>query len=496
MAIRNLFLSYPELCLAISCFFLVFFYYKTTKKSQLPTNWPVVGMLPAIIANIGHLHEWVTEALKEAGCTFKFHGPWFLNMDFLVTCDPANVNHIFNVNFSNYPKGDEFIEIFDILGDGIFNADYDSWKIQRKRAHGAMSSNNFRGFVAKCSEDKVANALFPLMHKMAKEGCPVDLQDVFLRLTFDLTSKLVFGVDPGCLSEGFPTIPFARAMDDAMEALFFRHIVPPPWWKLMRWLNIGKERKLHDAWGVIDDFVAQNIEKKKEGKIYGEDLLTSYMEEDSKETNDKFLRDTTVNLMLAGRDTTGVALTWLFWLLANNPEVKSKILDELRENSNEKTHDISKMVYLHAALCECLRLYPSVPFEHKGAVKTEDLPSGKAKSHEKILFSTYSMGRMEGVWGEDCSEFKPERWISEKGRLRHEPSYKFLSFNCGPRTCLGKDIAFTQMKIVAAAMISKFDVELVKGHVVEPKHSIILHMKDGLLVRVKERGELMENGKL
>lgn len=94
---------------------------------------------------------------------------------------------------------------------------------------------------------------------------------------------------------------------------------------------------------------------------------------------------------------------------------------------------------------------------------------------------------MEGVWGKDCLEFKPERWISAGGRIRHEPSYKFLSFNCGPRTCLGKDTAFAQMKTVAAALIWNFDVEVVEGHIVEPKVSIILHVKNGLMVKLKER---------
>ncbi|CAA6666239.1 unnamed protein product [Spirodela intermedia] len=97
------------------------------------------------------------------------------------------------------------------------------------------------------------------------------------------------------------------------------------------------------------------------------------------------------------------------------------------------------------------------------------------------------MGRLEGVWGKDCCEFKPERWISDRGRLKHEPSYKFLSFNSGPRTCLGKEMAMTQMKVVAATMIHNFRIKAVPGHAVVPSLSIILHMKNGLLVNV-ERG--------
>ncbi|VAH57947.1 unnamed protein product [Triticum turgidum subsp. durum] len=88
---------------------------------------------------------------------------------------------------------------------------------------------------------------------------------------------------------------------------------------------------------------------------------------------------------------------------------------------------------------------------------------------------------------DECLEFRPERWLTEAGRLRHEPSYKFVAFNVGPRTCLGKDLAFTQMKGVVAAVLPRFRVEVAAGAVVRPKLSIILHMKDGLKVRVYKR---------
>lgn len=105
----------------------------------------------------------------------------------------------------------------------------------------------------------------------------------------------------------------------------------------------------------------------------------------------------------------------------------------------------------------------------------------------KVIFSLYAMGRMKFIWGKDCREFKPERWISERGKVKHEPSYKFLAFNAGPRTCLGKEVAFTQMKSVAAAIIHNYNVQVVKGHRVHPNVSVILYIKNGLKVRVTKR---------
>ncbi|XP_044983748.1 cytochrome P450 86B1-like [Hordeum vulgare subsp. vulgare] len=233
------------------------------------------------------------------------------------------------------------------------------------------------------------------------------------------------------------------------------------------------------------------------------DLLTRYLAcqdeigKDGREF-DRFLRDTTLNLMIAGRDTTSSALTWFFWLLSNNPDVETKVLAELRENlpssgggggHHPSAADLKRLAYLHAALSESLRLYPPVLFEHKAGAQPDTLPSGPAvRPWRRVIVSFYSMGRMEAVWGKDCLEFRPERWLTAAGRLRPEPSYKFVAFNLGPRTCIGKELAFTQMKAVVAAVLPRFRVEVAPGApAVKPKLSIILHMKDGLKVRVYKR---------
>jgi cytochrome P450 len=116
------------------------------------------------------------------------------------------------------------------------------------------------------------------------------------------------------------------------------------------------------------------------------------------------------------------------------------------------------------------------------------LPDGtKVTKGTRIIFSLYAMARIEGIWGKDCLEFKPERWVSKSGRLRHEPSYKFLSFNSGPRSCIGKDLGLSNMKITAASVIYNFKVELVEGQTVMPQSSVILHTQNGMMVGLKRR---------
>jgi fatty acid omega-hydroxylase len=183
----------------------------------------------------------------------------------------------------------------------------------------------------------------------------------------------------------------------------------------------------------------------------------------------------------------------------NHPIVEEKILTELTEvlaesrggDCNRWTEEAvdfeeaEKLVYLKAALAETLRLYPSVPEDFKYAVDDDVLPDGTVvPAGSTVTYSIYSVGRMKSVWGEDCMEFKPERWLSVQGN-RFEPpkdGYKFVAFNAGPRTCLGKDLAYLQMKSVAAAVLIRYRLLPVPGHKVQQKMSLTLFMKYGLRV--------------
>ncbi|KAK2978756.1 hypothetical protein RJ640_013031 [Escallonia rubra] len=137
--------------------------------------------------------------------------------------------------------------IFDVLGDEIFNSDSDLWRNQRKLARAMLSHHRFYKFLVKASREKVEKGLIPVLEHVANQGLKVDMQDLFQRLTFDTATMLVTGYDPGCLSIGLPDVPFSNAMDDAEEAVFMRHVFPPWFRKLQSGLGIGKEKKLRKA---------------------------------------------------------------------------------------------------------------------------------------------------------------------------------------------------------------------------------------------------------
>ena len=103
-----------------------------------------------------------------------------------------------------------------------------------------------------------------------------------------------------------------------------------------------------------------------------------------------------------------------------------------------------------------------------------------------VMYHAYAMGRMESIWGKNCEEFWPERWL-ENGVCRGESPFRFPIFHAGPRTCVGKDMAYVQMKAIVAAVMERFEVIIMKKET--PKHyqSLTLRMENGLQVMVEKR---------
>lgn len=456
-----------ELILALVVF-LAIHSLRQEKKHGLAC-WPVVGMLPSLVHGVQKdLYEWISGVLCRTNGTFTFRGPWFTNLNCVVTCDPRNLEYLLKEKFSNFPKGGYFQNtVQDLLGNGIFSADGGSWHSQRKTAGIEFHSSKFRSLTTDSLLELVHQRLLPVLEESIisqSAAYPVDLQDILLRFTFDNICMIAFGVDPGCLQPGLPEIPFAQAFEAATEATIMRFVIPTFIWKAMRYLGLGTEGDLKLSLKKVDQFADEVIRTRKKGLSLASpegikqrsDLLTVFMglkDEHGSPFSDKFLRDICVNFILAGRDTSSVALSWFFWLLNQKPEVEGRILAEICQilNSRDNRHnteceetlifkpeEIKKMDYLQAALSEALRLYPS------------------------------------------------ERWLRD-GRFTSESAYKFAAFNGGPRLCLGKDFAYYQMKFAAASILYRYQVKVIENHPVVPRMSLTLYMKYGLKVTLSRR---------
>ncbi|KAL5714552.1 hypothetical protein ACHQM5_016496 [Ranunculus cassubicifolius] len=504
--------QFLPVCLCLFLFLLgLIWQFMLRKHSKTQTlAWPLAGSVPVVLWYFSGIYEGLNEAFLSIGDgvgSFFLQGPFFTRIKYLVTCHPENMEYILKTNFSNFPKGPDFKQIFEVLGDGILNDDGESWHLQRKLVHSCFRAVEFRSVYGQRTLEVVEDQLVPFLAHAARKRSVIDLQDMCTRFVFDSNMKAVFGREERYLSCELRPNEFAKAMDVTTDAIFHRHILPMFLWKLMRFLNVGKEKCMAEAWRIIDLIIEERISSKRELFTKGEgnvnDLLSMLLK--SSDVNDKLVRDVMLNLLFAGKDTLASALVWFFYMVTKAPHIEKKIIEELKSVALKKnsgdvgrikakwplvfdTDDLKDIVYLHAALCESLRLNAPLPFNNKGVVKRDMLPDGTVvMPGTQILVSYYSEGRMPWIWGDDSLEFKPERWIGGDGKLNNELSSKFFVFNVGPRSCLGKDISFTQMKVCIAAVLFNFHVDLVEGQQVCSKPSVNLHMKNGLLVHIKKR---------
>ncbi|GLJ37732.1 hypothetical protein SUGI_0766640 [Cryptomeria japonica] len=473
---------------------VLFFKWWNSDDFYGPKSYPFIGCMISFWKNQTRLCEWYTELLKNSPTqtmTILRLG----TTRTVVTANPENVEHILKTRFENYPKGKIFNEILnDLLGNGIFNADGEAWRIQRKIASYEFNTKSLRNFIVDCVQSETTDRLVPVLEQACQRGTFLDLQDVLRRFSFDNICKVAFGMDPNCLDLSLPRSEFADAMDLACQLSSKRaRSVISLEWKIKRALKIGSEKELADAIRVVHEFAGDVIHRRNaELDVFSQlksDLLSRFLLLTEESFDEKHLRDIVVSFVLAGRDTTASSLTWFFWLLSSHPDVEERILREVSEKKEEllSFEEIKGMQYLHAAICESMRLYPPVRFDSKFAVEDDCLPDGTfVKKGSWVTYHPYAMGRMESIWGKDCMEFKPERWIKE-GVFVPESPFKYAVFQAGPRVCLGKEMAFIQMKYIAASVIRGFRFRVDPQHRADSIPSLTSTMRNGLPVQVQKR---------
>ncbi|XP_066388695.1 cytochrome P450 704B1-like [Miscanthus floridulus] len=502
------------------------------RKQKGPRSWPVIGATVEQLRNYHRMHDWLVGYLSR-------HKTVTVDMPFTsytYIADPVNVEHVLKTNFTNYPKGDVYRSYMDVLlGDGIFNADGELWRKQRKTASFEFASKNLRDFSAIVFRE-YSLKLSGILSQASKTGKVVDMQELYMRMTLDSICKVGFGVEIGTLSPELPENSFAQAFDAANIIVTLRFI--DPLWRVKRFFHVGSEALLAQSIKLVDEFTYSVIRRRKdeivEARASGKqekmkhDILSRFIELGEAGDDgtgggggfgdDKSLRDVVLNFVIAGRDTTATTLSWFTHMAMSHPDVAKKLRRELcafeAERAREEgvslvpcggpddddkafaarvaqfagllTYDsLGKLVYLHACVTETLRLYPAVPQDPKGILEDDVLPDGtKVRAGGMVTYVPYSMGRMEYNWGPDAASFRPERWINEEGAFRNASPFKFTAFQAGPRICLGKDSAYLQMKMALAILFRFYSFQLLEGHPVQYRMMTILSMAHGLKVRV------------
>ncbi|KAI8889502.1 cytochrome P450 [Backusella circina FSU 941] len=465
-------------------------------------GYPLLGSLPTILGNIPRIHDMMCDLFERLD-SMTVTSPSLGKPATIMTIDPQNVEYFLKTNFKNYMKGPRFdYALRPLLGDGIFNANGEHWKYQRKTASHIFNVKNFRDRFTDVFVEEMHILCDNVFDKAVKQGSIVDFHEYMFKFTLDSFVYLGFGVKlDALLTEG--KVPFAESFD-FMQRLGARRFTNPflpitlATEKLFKPWKMTPEQHLK----VIDKFAEDVIQKRRKEIAAGEvhsDLLSRFMEatnENGERLDDTELRDTVLNFIIAGRDTTAQALSWLFYNLALQPRIENKVLEEINEHITEDLEKdspalyeaINSMPYLHAVFFETLRLYPSVPGNQKYAIEDDVWPDGTiVKAGTYVSWSSYSQGRSTKVWGHNARDFYPERWINEKGELVRVSQGQWPVFHVGPRVCLGQNLATLEALVCVIMLLRRYKLSLAPDQLVTFDVSLTLPMKNGMKVFVEKR---------
>ncbi|XAR52001.1 hypothetical protein NMG60_11006825 [Bertholletia excelsa] len=493
------------LCISLCLLYVISTELRRHRKLALagPPTYPVIGCLFSFYKNTHRLLDWYTHLLSRSPTQTIVIRRLGARRT-VVTANPDNVEHMLKTNFGNYPKGKAFTEILgDFLGCGIFNVDGERWRIQRKLASHEFSAKSIRDYAVNVLEEQVKGKLVPILDSLAGEDDKVvDLQQLLRKLAFDIVCKVSLGIDTCALDSPLSDSSLARAFNVASE-ISARRASEPLFviWKIKRFFGIGSERRLREAIDEIHGFVMKVIKEKEEVmEEDGVDLLSKMI---LAGYDEMILRDMMISFIVAGRDTTSAAMTWLFYLLSCHPDAEKEAVKELGFFEEERLshyETLQEMKFLKACLCESMRLYPPVAWDSKHALADDFLPDGTpVHAGDRVTYFPYGMGRMEKLWGKDWFEFKPNRWFagpaeeqrgdSGAGELRKVCPYRFPVFQAGPRVCLGREMAFIQMKFVVASLLKRFEIRPAGSDRPTFVPLLTAHMAGGFKVFVRRRQE-------
>jgi cytochrome P450 len=422
--------------------------------------------------------------------------------------DPECLRHILKDAFDKYSKPDPRHDwVWDhlnrFLGKGIFTALHGHgapdggalWLQQRKIAANIFTRKNFTdnmGEVFKRKAERLRDILEPA--RLA------DMQMHFFNYTMDNAVEIFFGEKSDII--GGEHNAYGAAFDEAHRH-FFKYCVGStmiaallkflPWpfggitgiWAWAHHKSSDVFQRFESNVRILNVESRKIIDKCQSDPNIGRrrDLLALFLQEFQQEGLPKSqttacLQDVINNFVIAGRDTTACALSWMFYILATNPDIQSRVLEEIDRLAPAGTEPTFKMLHhsnmplLHALVYETLRLHPSVPMNGKEAKMDDVLPNGtRVPRGAKVAYFPWGMGRDPDVWPEP-EKVKLERWVP----FKQPPAHEFPVFQAGPRICLGVDMAIFEVKVVAVMLLQTFTFSMCPREAERVHYSMMITM--------------------
>jgi cytochrome P450 len=414
---------------------------------------------------------------KLYGDTFRFYLGGL--KEAIVTTDPAVIQHVLKTNAENYQKSDIQVKrMGHFLGKGLLTTHGEAWRTQRRLIQKGFDRKELEA-LSSIMQDSLAESLREF-DRQVKDG-PVDIYPQLMKMTFAMVARSLFG---------------ARLKDEEIDLIshtiltvqefIVRQTLQP---YLNPWFAVSGELRRHEDLRARADGILLEYIGKRRHEAPGHDLLQTLMDarySDGEGMSDELVLSESMQLLVAGHETSSNALSWLLYLLSSHPDCLERIRQEfdsvLGEAPLSYCH-VPRFEFASQVIQEALRLYPPFWMIDRMAVADDRAGDMMIPRGSTVIVFVHGVHHASRYW-QDPERFDPERFTktSEKS---HTP-FTYLPFGGGPRGCIGGNYAMLQILMILSALVRRYDFQLSPGQTIEARPMVILRPKYGIRMTFTE----------
>jgi cytochrome P450 len=440
----------------------------------VPPNVPIVSRLRsfadsrAMADNPVRVLSKYTELFGE---TFRFYFGGV--KEAIVTTDPVVIQHVLKTNADNYHKSEIQVKrMGHFLGKGLLTSHGEVWRTQRRLIQKGFDRKQLE-VLGSIMQDSLAESLRDFDIE-ARVG-PVDIYPHLMRMTFGMVARSLFGAK--LKREDIDLISWTIS---TVQEFMVRQTIQPylnPWFAVSGVLRRHEEMRAR-ADGVLLDYI-----RRRRQEPPGHDLLQILMDarySDGQGMSDELVLSESMQLLVAGHETSSNALSWLLYLLSSRPDCLERLrqeFDAVLGDAPLSYSDVPKFEFAVQVMQEALRLYPPFWMVDRMALSDDRAGDLAIPAGSTVVVFIYGAHHSPQYW-QNPEEFDPDRFTKANEKLH--PPFAYLPFGAGPRGCIGGNYATLQILMILSVLLRKYDFQLVPGQTIEARPMVILRPRHGI----------------
>jgi cytochrome P450 len=414
---------------------------------------------------------------ERLGDTFRFYLGGLKEV--IITTNPAVIQHVLKTNAENYQKSEIQVKrMGHFLGKGLLTTHGEAWRTQRRLIQKGFDRKQLDA-LSSIMQDSLTESLRDFDRQIS--AGPVDIYPHLMKMTFAMVARSLFGAklkdeDIDLVSHTICTV----------QEFIVRQTLQP---YLNPWFAASGELRKHEEMRVRADSILMAYIKQRRNQEPGHDLLQTLMDarySDGEGMSDELVLSESMQLLVAGHETSSNGLSWLLYLLSSRPDCLERVRQEFDSVLGDEPLNhghVTRLEYTTQVMMEGLRLYPPFWMIDRMAVADDRVGDIEIPRGSTVIVYVYGAHRAPRYW-DSPESFDPERFTNANNKLR--TPFTHLPFGGGPRGCIGGNYAMLQILMILSVLLRRYEFQLIPDQTIEARPMVILRPRHGIRMTFTE----------